>query len=153
MTGRERLAAVVEKPRAQAAIGSLRAEGVYDDDRSVYECGEGAVAIPVTDHPVETAVREVVRQEGNNRQYEPKGLIVRPRRSGYGSTADHRDRLRPADDRVVDRLRRRHAHLEVRDILAGHLAVVGEAVDTLETQEMLRTVGQFEVDSPRRLLL
>ena len=51
MTGRERLAAVVEKPRAQAAISSLRAEGVYDDDRSVYECGEGAVAIPVTDHP------------------------------------------------------------------------------------------------------
>ena len=33
------LSAVVEKPRTQAAIGSLRAEGVYDDARSVYECG------------------------------------------------------------------------------------------------------------------
>ncbi len=62
----DRLSAVVEKPRAQAAIGSLRAEGVYDDGRSVYECG-GAVAIPVTDHPVETAVREVVREAGEPR--------------------------------------------------------------------------------------
>ena len=61
------LAAVVEKPRAQAAIGSLRAEGVYDDDRSVFECGEGAVAIPVTDHPTETAVREVIRETGRPR--------------------------------------------------------------------------------------
>ena len=66
--GREhRLSAVVEKPRAQAAIGSLRAEGVYDDSRSVRECGEGAVAIPVTDHPAETAVTEVVREEGEPR--------------------------------------------------------------------------------------
>ncbi len=61
------LAAVVDAPRAQAAIGSLRAEGVYDDDRSVYECGNGAVAIPVTDHPTETTVREVVREEGKPR--------------------------------------------------------------------------------------
>ena len=42
------LSAVVEKPRAQTAIEALRAEGVYDDDRSVYECGSGAVAIPVS---------------------------------------------------------------------------------------------------------
>jgi len=61
------LSAVVEKPRAQAAIGSLRAEGVYDDDRSVYECGEGGVAIPVTSHPAETRVREVIREEGKPR--------------------------------------------------------------------------------------
>jgi tRNA wybutosine-synthesizing protein 2 len=61
------LSAVVEKPRAQAAIGSLRAEGVYDDGRSVRECGDGAVAIPVTDHPAETAVAEVVREEGEPR--------------------------------------------------------------------------------------
>ena len=58
------LSAVVEKPRAQAAIGSLRAEGVYDDARSVYECGSGTVAIPVTAPPVETAVLEVIRDTG-----------------------------------------------------------------------------------------
>ncbi len=62
-----RLSAVVAKPRTQAAIGSLRAEGVYDDSRSIRECGEGAVAIPVTDHPAETAVTEVVREEGEPR--------------------------------------------------------------------------------------
>jgi len=61
------LSAVVEKSRAQAAIGGLRAEGVYDDDRSVYECGEGAVAIPVTRPPEETSVRELVREEGEPR--------------------------------------------------------------------------------------
>jgi tRNA wybutosine-synthesizing protein 2 len=64
MTG---LVAIVEKPRTQAAIGSLRAEGVYDDDRSVYECGDETVAIPVTDHPAETDVVEVVREEGEPR--------------------------------------------------------------------------------------
>ncbi|MEF8782647.1 MAG: class I SAM-dependent methyltransferase family protein [Haloarculaceae archaeon] len=64
MTG---LAAIVEKPRAQAAMGSLRAEGVYDDDRSVYECGDETVAIPVTDHPAETDIVEVVREEGEPR--------------------------------------------------------------------------------------
>jgi tRNA wybutosine-synthesizing protein 2 len=62
-----RLAAVVEKSRAQAAIGSLRAEGVYDDDRSVYECGGGTVAVPVTAHPAETAVVEVIREDGTRR--------------------------------------------------------------------------------------
>jgi tRNA wybutosine-synthesizing protein 2 len=62
-----RLSAVVEKPRAQVAIGSLRAEGVYDDDRSVYECGEETVAVPVTAHPEATEVVEVIREEGNRR--------------------------------------------------------------------------------------
>jgi tRNA wybutosine-synthesizing protein 2 len=61
------LSAVVAKPRTQAAIGSLRAEGVYDDDRSVYECGSETVAIPVTDHPRETDVLEVIREEGEPR--------------------------------------------------------------------------------------
>jgi len=61
------LSAVVEKPRAQVAIGSLRAEGVYDDDRSVYECGSGTVAIPVTEPPAETAVLEVIREAGQPR--------------------------------------------------------------------------------------
>ena len=61
------LCAVVEKPRAQAAIGSLRAEGVYDDDRSVFEASGETVAIPVTDHPRETEVLEVIREEGEPR--------------------------------------------------------------------------------------
>jgi tRNA wybutosine-synthesizing protein 2 len=61
------LSAVVEKPRAQAAIGSLRAEGVYDDDRSVYECGSETVAIPVTEPPAETVVLEVIREAGRPR--------------------------------------------------------------------------------------
>jgi tRNA wybutosine-synthesizing protein 2 len=61
------LAAVVEKPRASAAIAGLRAEGVYDEDRSVFECGEETVAIPVTDAPTETAVLEVIREAGEGR--------------------------------------------------------------------------------------
>jgi tRNA wybutosine-synthesizing protein 2 len=61
------LAAIVEKPRAQAAIGSLRAEGVYDDDRSVSEASGETVAIPVTETPTETDVLEVVREEGEPR--------------------------------------------------------------------------------------
>lgn len=60
----EQLAAVVERGRTQAAIGSLRAEGVYDDERSVYECGSETVAIPVTNPPEKTAVLEVVVDEG-----------------------------------------------------------------------------------------
>jgi len=58
-----RLAVVVDKPDAEAAIDSLRAEGVYDDTRSVEPHDETAVALPVTDHPSATAVREVVETE------------------------------------------------------------------------------------------
>ncbi|MFC7134686.1 MULTISPECIES: class I SAM-dependent methyltransferase [Salinibaculum] len=61
------LSAIVEKPRAQAAIGSLRAEGVYDDSRSVTEAGGETVAIPVTETPTQTDVLEVVREEGEPR--------------------------------------------------------------------------------------
>ncbi len=65
------LAAIVEKPRAEAAIESLRAEGVYDDDRRIREVastaedsedGPGRVALPVTGAPEETRVLEIVRQ-------------------------------------------------------------------------------------------
>ncbi|MEF8888323.1 MAG: class I SAM-dependent methyltransferase family protein [Haloarculaceae archaeon] len=59
--------AVVEKPRAQAAIGSLRAEGVYDDSRSTVEAGGETIAIPVTEPPVETEVLEVARAAGEPR--------------------------------------------------------------------------------------
>jgi tRNA wybutosine-synthesizing protein 2 len=61
------LAAVVAKPRAERAIAALRAEGVYDDDRSVRSLGTDAVALPVTAPPQTTAVREVVRQEPTRR--------------------------------------------------------------------------------------
>jgi tRNA wybutosine-synthesizing protein 2 len=61
------LSVVVEKPRAQAAIGSLRAEGVYDDDRSVTEASGDTVAIPVTETPTATDVVDVVREEGKPR--------------------------------------------------------------------------------------
>ncbi|APW96948.1 SAM-dependent methyltransferase [Halobiforma lacisalsi AJ5] len=76
------LAAVVEKPRAETAIESLRAEGVYDDSRRVREARErrdarpvdgttesiaaaedrDRVALPITEPPTETRVLEVVRQ-------------------------------------------------------------------------------------------
>ncbi|APX97867.1 class I SAM-dependent methyltransferase [Natronorubrum daqingense] len=56
------LAAVVEKPRSETAIESLRAEGVYDDSRRVREDGPERVALPITKPPTETPVLEVVRQ-------------------------------------------------------------------------------------------
>ncbi|MXV62900.1 class I SAM-dependent methyltransferase family protein [Natronorubrum sp. JWXQ-INN-674] len=85
------LAAVVEKPRAETAIESLRAEGVYDDSRRVRETrvqseakpwggasdsktreqtetdatpagGPERLALPVLEPPTETRVLEVVRQ-------------------------------------------------------------------------------------------
>ncbi|AEH36166.1 class I SAM-dependent methyltransferase [Halopiger xanaduensis] len=69
------LAAIVEKRRAETAIESLRAEGVYDDDRRVRAArgrrdaapaddddNPDKVALPVTEPPTETRVLEVVRQ-------------------------------------------------------------------------------------------
>ena len=56
------LAAVVEKPRAETAIESLRTEGVYDESRKVREDGPDRVALPITEPPSETRVLEVVRQ-------------------------------------------------------------------------------------------
>ncbi|WP_336336094.1 class I SAM-dependent methyltransferase [Haloarcula brevis] len=63
----QQLSVVVHKPRSQVAIESLRAEGVYDDARSVTEWSEDSVAIPVTAPPQETQFREVVRQVGEPR--------------------------------------------------------------------------------------
>jgi tRNA wybutosine-synthesizing protein 2 len=81
------LSVVVEKPRAQAAIGSLRAEGVYDDDRSVYEAGGETVAIPVTATPTETDVLDVVREEG-----EPRLRTLDDHLREKGWSADERER-------------------------------------------------------------
>ncbi|WP_440772150.1 class I SAM-dependent methyltransferase [Natronorubrum sp. DTA28] len=89
------LAAIVEKPRAETAIESLRAEGVYDDSRRVREergrsgatpsdrtgsettrergDGSDTIALPITEPPAETSVLEVVRQlepEPRNRDLE-----------------------------------------------------------------------------------
>jgi len=66
-TDDQQLAAVVAKPRSQVAIESLRAEGVYDDTRSVSEWTEDSVAVPVTAPPQETQFREIVRQVGERR--------------------------------------------------------------------------------------
>ncbi|MWV41716.1 class I SAM-dependent methyltransferase family protein [Natrialba sp. INN-245] len=56
------LAVIVDKPRTEAAIESLRVEGVYDDSRRVREDGPDRVALPVTEPPSATEVLEVVRQ-------------------------------------------------------------------------------------------
>ncbi|WP_440766692.1 class I SAM-dependent methyltransferase [Natronorubrum sp. DTA7] len=67
------LAAIVQKPRAETAIESLRAEGVYDDSRRVREDGPERVALPITAPPTETDVLEIVRQlepEPRNRDLE-----------------------------------------------------------------------------------
>ena len=65
--GEQGLAVVVAKPRSQAAIDALTAEGVYDPDRSVQSWDAESVAIPVTDPPETVDVREVVRQVGGAR--------------------------------------------------------------------------------------
>lgn len=61
------LAAIVEKGRTQAAIAALRAEGVYDTDRSVHKASGETIAIPVTAPPRDTDVLEVVREQGEPR--------------------------------------------------------------------------------------
>ncbi|MFW5974493.1 MAG: class I SAM-dependent methyltransferase [Natrialbaceae archaeon] len=81
MTGTP-LSAVVEKTRTQAALGSLRAEGVYDDSRSIYECGSETVAIPVTDPPQETDVLDVIEQAGETRE---RGLDDHLARAGWSA--------------------------------------------------------------------
>ena len=55
-----RLAAVVAKPDAEAAIDSLQQEGIYDDTRRVEAHDADTVALPVTARPSATAVRDVV---------------------------------------------------------------------------------------------
>jgi len=63
----ERLAVVVDKPRAEAVIDELERAGVYDPDRSVREYDEGSVSLPVTAIPDAVDYREVVRQVGEPR--------------------------------------------------------------------------------------
>lgn len=63
----QQLSVVVEKQRTEATIGALRTEGIYDDSRSVYECGSETVAIPVTQPPQSTDVIETVEETGEPR--------------------------------------------------------------------------------------
>ncbi|PSQ33951.1 class I SAM-dependent methyltransferase family protein [Halobacteriales archaeon SW_12_69_24] len=53
------LAAIVPKPRTEAAIEALRAEGVYDPTRSVDAHDADRVAVPVAAPPTDTAVDAV----------------------------------------------------------------------------------------------
>jgi tRNA wybutosine-synthesizing protein 2 len=79
----EHLAAVVKKGRAEVAINALRAEGVYDDGRSVFECGSETVAIPVQQAPTDTPVLEVVVDERETRPETLPGLL---RERGWSET-------------------------------------------------------------------
>jgi tRNA wybutosine-synthesizing protein 2 len=56
------LAAVVAKPDTEAAIDSLRAEGIYDDTRRVQAHDADHVAVPVAAAPRETPVTAVVER-------------------------------------------------------------------------------------------
>lgn len=62
------LAVVVERTRAEAAMASLREEGVYDGDRQVLDGDGDTVVVPVTTPPSDTRVLEVVRQHAPRRQ-------------------------------------------------------------------------------------
>ncbi|MFB6361005.1 MAG: class I SAM-dependent methyltransferase family protein [Halobacteriales archaeon] len=75
------LAAIVPKPEADRAIDGLRSEGVYDDDRSVVDAGDGTLEIPVTGPPEETAVLEVVEQTDPVPRH--RGLEDRLRAAGW----------------------------------------------------------------------
>ncbi|ADD05602.1 tRNA(Phe) (4-demethylwyosine(37)-C(7)) aminocarboxypropyltransferase [Natrialba magadii ATCC 43099] len=56
------LAVIVDKPRAETAIESLRTEGIYDNSRHVQEDSPERVALPVTAPPADTDVLDIVRQ-------------------------------------------------------------------------------------------
>ncbi len=81
------LSAVVEKPRTQAALASLREEDVYDADRSVYEWDEETVAIPILKPPTETDVLDVVAEVG-----EPRLRTLEDQLRERGWTDDELDR-------------------------------------------------------------
>jgi tRNA wybutosine-synthesizing protein 2 len=79
-TGDAGLAAIVEKPRVQDAIESLREEGVYDSTRSVDAIDGESVAIPILEKPAETAVTEVrpvalpLRERGLENRLDERGF-------------------------------------------------------------------------------
>jgi len=92
------LTVLVEKPRAESAVESLREEGVYDDARSVAEHDEEAVAVPVTDEPAGTEVLAVIETDLPRRT---RGLRDLLRERGW--TDEELDRA-PASWAVVGRV-------------------------------------------------
>lgn len=56
------LAAVVEKPRADAVIERLRHESIYDTARRIREHDADAIEIPITAPPETTPIRTVIHQ-------------------------------------------------------------------------------------------
>ena len=56
------LAALVDKPDVDVAIASLQDEGVHDDSRRLVEYDGETIAIPVTEPPQQTQVRDVIEQ-------------------------------------------------------------------------------------------
>ncbi|WP_332897620.1 class I SAM-dependent methyltransferase [Haladaptatus sp. CMSO5] len=62
------LAALVAKPDAEAAIDSLKAEGVYDDSRRVVSHDDETVELPILTAPSETAVFDVIHQRNPERR-------------------------------------------------------------------------------------
>jgi len=56
------LAALVAKPDVDVAIASLRDEGIHDNDRRLVEHDQETVAIPITEPPTKTRVRDVIEQ-------------------------------------------------------------------------------------------
>ena len=63
----EQLSVVVEQGRTRAVVNALRAEGIYDDERSITGWAAGTVAVPVTRAPRETRVLETVVDESTGR--------------------------------------------------------------------------------------
>jgi len=82
------LAVLVAKPDTEASIESLRAEGVYDDDRRVRERDDQRVELPVLAAPTETDVLATVEQ--SDPDYRARGLddLLRDR----GWSEDERER-------------------------------------------------------------
>lgn len=74
------LAAIVEKPRADDAIASLRREGVYDTSRSAAAHTDDTIALPVLEPPEVTEVLSVVQADLPAREH---GLAARLHERGW----------------------------------------------------------------------
>ena len=72
-------AALVAKARTEAAIESLRAEGVYDPNRRIEPYDDARNAVPVREPPVETTVEAVIEADLPPRT---RGLADRLRERG-----------------------------------------------------------------------
>ncbi|EFW93774.1 methyltransferase [Haladaptatus paucihalophilus DX253] len=73
------LAVLVAKPRAEATIAELEAEGVYDDARKVSEHDDELVELPVTARPTETRFEEIVEQSDPEIRHTDLDSLLRER--------------------------------------------------------------------------